>query len=242
MNRSVLFATIASFAAVGCDKKTSAPDPSHSHGSSTHQHAAAPADAPATAVTPAPTGTIRAVMHPIGELAPGKPGSLTLDLEDAAKARVTAFDTVHDKLLHLIVVAPDLSFFAHAHPEARPDGTFTVELTLPQPATYVAFADFKPTGGPPTIASTVTPSAPVRIIERCSPKSVFLSFRSATVPVMTTSVPCATFTPYLFLAATASLANSVASATAVTFVAGLASSSVKEHWSRMMARALTDTT
>lgn len=85
-------------------------------------------------------------------LAPGKPGALTLELQDAAGTRVTALDVVHTKQLHLIVVSPDLSFFAHVHPEARPDGKLGVEVTLPGPATYVAFADFKPTGSPQTVA------------------------------------------------------------------------------------------
>jgi hypothetical protein len=62
---------------------------------------------------------------------------------------VTAFDTQHDKRMHLIVVRRDLSGFRHVHPTMAADGTWRVASPLSGPGTYRAFADFKPTGADP---------------------------------------------------------------------------------------------
>lgn len=62
---------------------------------------------------------------------------------------VTAFDTVHDKRMHLIVVRRDLTGFRHVHPEMAPDGTWRVASPLGAPGSWRAFADFTPTGGQP---------------------------------------------------------------------------------------------
>jgi uncharacterized membrane protein len=53
---------------------------------------------------------------------------------------------VHEYLLHLIVVAPDLSFFDHVHPEPQPDGSFTIDYTFPSDGSYLLFADITPKG------------------------------------------------------------------------------------------------
>lgn len=62
---------------------------------------------------------------------------------------VTAFDTRHDKRMHLIVVRRDLSGFRHVHPAMDADGTWRVASPLSGPGTYRAFADFKPVGADP---------------------------------------------------------------------------------------------
>jgi hypothetical protein len=62
---------------------------------------------------------------------------------------VTAFDTRHDKRMHLIVVRRDLSGFRHVHPTMDADGTWRVASPLSGPGTYRAFADFQPTGADP---------------------------------------------------------------------------------------------
>jgi hypothetical protein len=70
---------------------------------------------------------------------------------------VTAFDTEHDKRMHLIVVRRDLSGFRHVHPQMSTDGTWTVASPLGGPGTYRAFADFKPAGADPlTLGIDVT--------------------------------------------------------------------------------------
>ncbi|OZM70678.1 hypothetical protein CFN78_23665 [Amycolatopsis antarctica] len=62
-------------------------------------------------------------------------------------APVTGFDVEHEKRMHLIVVRRDTAGFQHVHPELAPDGTWSVPLTLTDPGSYRAFADFTPTGG-----------------------------------------------------------------------------------------------
>jgi len=63
---------------------------------------------------------------------------------------VTAFDVVHERQLHFIVVRRDGTDFQHVHPEMDASGTWRVPLTVPAAGVYRAFADFTPTGGPAT--------------------------------------------------------------------------------------------
>ena len=62
---------------------------------------------------------------------------------------ITAFDTEHDKRMHLIVARRDLSGFRHVHPVMDSDGTWRIASPMSAPGTYRAFADFKPTGADP---------------------------------------------------------------------------------------------
>jgi hypothetical protein len=59
---------------------------------------------------------------------------------------VTAFDTEHDKQMHLIVVRRDLSGFRHVHPTMDADGTWRIASPMSGPGAFRAFADFKPAG------------------------------------------------------------------------------------------------
>ena len=61
---------------------------------------------------------------------------------------------MHDKLYHLFVISRDLEEFAHIHPEAHADGSFTIEHTLPKPGHYVLFSDFLARGGGAQITAT----------------------------------------------------------------------------------------
>lgn len=78
----------------------------------------------------------------------GVPTTWTLRLRDRASGQVlTHFDVVHEKLLHLLIAARDLSWFNHIHPELQPDGTWLVQFTLPRPGTYRLYADYARAGG-----------------------------------------------------------------------------------------------
>lgn len=58
-----------------------------------------------------------------------------------------AFETMHEKLLHLIIVRRDLNFFAHTHPELQGDGTFLLSgFVFPAAGEYQLFADTAPKG------------------------------------------------------------------------------------------------
>ncbi|HET6830692.1 MAG TPA: hypothetical protein VFH44_05005 [Solirubrobacterales bacterium] len=59
---------------------------------------------------------------------------------------VTAFDTEHERDMHLIAVRRDFTGFQHLHPRMAPDGTWSAPIDTSRPGTYRVFADFS-TGG-----------------------------------------------------------------------------------------------
>ena len=65
---------------------------------------------------------------------------------------VDEFKYVHEKLLHLIVVSKDLSYFNHVHPDFRGDGLFITSQTLPHGGKFKAFADYTPMRGVQEVA------------------------------------------------------------------------------------------
>ena len=106
----------------------------------------------------------------------GRKQRLTFRITGAGGLPVTTFAVVHDKLLHLIVVRRDLAGYQHLHPAMAPDGTWSIDLTLPAPGMYRMIADFTAiVGGQPiaaalgsdlTVAGTYNPiplPAPARV-------------------------------------------------------------------------------
>ena len=82
-----------------------------------------------------------------GEIPIGKPATWTLQINDAKTGQpVKDFSVVHDKLMHLIVVSRDLTWFNHIHPEYKGNGTFKVTATLPRAGSYKLYADYTPKG------------------------------------------------------------------------------------------------
>ncbi|HEY3016603.1 MAG TPA: hypothetical protein VGJ41_15920 [Nocardioides sp.] len=67
---------------------------------------------------------------------------------------VTAYDTVHEKKLHLIVVRRDLTGFQHVHPvlDAK-TGAWAVRVDL-EPGIWRVYADFQPTGADALVLGT----------------------------------------------------------------------------------------
>jgi hypothetical protein len=57
------------------------------------------------------------------------------------------FEINHEKLLHLIVVSKDLSYFNHIHPEYKGEGVFEIVNDFPTGGEYRMIADFKPKDG-----------------------------------------------------------------------------------------------
>jgi hypothetical protein len=62
---------------------------------------------------------------------------------------IKQFDTIHDKLMHLIIVnSEDLSYFAHIHPRLdKETGIFHVAHTFSKAGKYKMWIDVKPKGG-----------------------------------------------------------------------------------------------
>lgn len=107
----------------------------------------------------------------------GQPIQLAMELKDPDGKRVTDLQVMHEKLLHMIVVSSDLSFFTHEHPTQRADGTLEHVLTLPHPGEYTVYADFTPKGGAGAVASTTlsiagAAPAPVALAPVVLPASV----------------------------------------------------------------------
>ena len=70
---------------------------------------------------------------------------------------------MHEKLMHLIVVSKDLSYFEHLHPTYAGAGRFDVQTSFPAGGYYQLIADFTPTGLGETVQShwvTINGKAP----------------------------------------------------------------------------------
>jgi hypothetical protein len=63
------------------------------------------------------------------------------------------FELEHDRELHLIVVRRDTARFEHVHPRKGEDGTWSVDLDLPEAGVYRAYADFQIDGEKHTLAT-----------------------------------------------------------------------------------------
>src|SRR5512134_1812535 len=105
-----------------------------------------------------------------------QPIQLTLELKYPQGKRVADLQVMHEKLVHMIVVSSDLSFFAHEHPTQRADGMLDHALTLPQPGDYTVYADFTPKGGASAVASATlsiagAKPAPVKLTSVALPAS-----------------------------------------------------------------------
>ena len=77
-------------------------------------------------------------------IVPGKEALLQFGLLAPDGSPVKDLEIVHEKLLHLLVVSEDLSWFAHEHPVAGEGGRFTLGLTFPRAGAYTLFHDFTP--------------------------------------------------------------------------------------------------
>ena len=89
--------------------------------------------------------------------ATGTSGTLSFVVRGPDGAPVTAFDTEHDKRLHLIVARSDGHGFRHVHPSMDDAGTWSLPWTWEDGGTYRVFADFVPTeiGEGITVSTTV---------------------------------------------------------------------------------------
>jgi hypothetical protein len=86
----------------------------------------------------------------------GRKTVLTITVKEKSGTPVREFELVHDKLIHLIIVGQDLSYFAHIHPTlAGTNGNFTINHIFPESGTYKLWADFKPKGGKQTLITFI---------------------------------------------------------------------------------------
>jgi plastocyanin len=55
-------------------------------------------------------------------------------------------EVVHEKLMHLLIVSEDLSYFDHVHPEPQANGNFMVTTKVPTAGKYQLYLDYTPKG------------------------------------------------------------------------------------------------
>lgn len=81
----------------------------------------------------------------------GENSELAINVKDSEGKTIKDFEVEHEKLMHLIVVSNDLSYFDHIHPEYKGGGLFTVKPDFPSGGKYTLFADFVPKGSAKTV-------------------------------------------------------------------------------------------
>jgi hypothetical protein len=99
---------------------------------------------------------------------PGTPAEFRFKVLDPDGEAVTDYRPLHERDLHLIMVRRDLATFSHLHPTREADGTWHIELTLPSPGPYRAFADLAVRDGP-EMTLTVDLTAPGEWVEQQLP-------------------------------------------------------------------------
>jgi hypothetical protein len=71
---------------------------------------------------------------------------LRFRITDAGHNTIRAFEEIHERRMHFIVVRNDLAHFKHLHPTLDNDGWWTTTIAFPEAGPYKAFADFSTAG------------------------------------------------------------------------------------------------
>ncbi|GAB1516219.1 hypothetical protein [Actinophytocola sp. KF-1] len=133
------------------DEKNAAPAKDAGHGDA-HSGTVAETGQAASSALPAGLASSRGgyTFTPAATTLAKGPNTFSFRVTGPDGKPVTRFDVEHEKRMHLIVVRRDTAGFQHVHPTMAADGTWSVPLTLDDPGSYRAFADFAPTGGEAT--------------------------------------------------------------------------------------------
>ena len=108
---------------------------------------------PLTIIQPSVLGDYKLLLTP-DPLSPRPAEKVTLRFvvsDPVTGEAVKNYVVNHEKLFHLFIVSDDLAEYQHVHPELQPDGSFSVETTLPRHGVYKLHADFFPVGGTPQV-------------------------------------------------------------------------------------------
>ena len=74
-------------------------------------------------------------------------------MDEGGRVVRDGFELEHDRRLHLIVVRRDTATFQHLHPRKDGEGTWSLDLRLPDAGVYRLYADFKIDGKQRTLAT-----------------------------------------------------------------------------------------
>lgn len=77
---------------------------------------------------------------------PNQNATITVRIQDKDGNPVNDFDVQHEKLMHMIIVRKDLSYFNHIHPDYKGNGEFTITTQFPTAGEYEIISDIAPTG------------------------------------------------------------------------------------------------
>ncbi|MFC0526545.1 hypothetical protein [Phytohabitans kaempferiae] len=127
-------------AAVAAPSVTTPADHSHTPGTGPHSHGGGSTGAAAGGLEISASGYT--LVPESTTFAAGKPAEFAFRIVGAEQRPVTDFAIVHEKPLHMIVVRRDLTGYQHLHPTMAADGRWSVPLTLGEPGTWRAYADF----------------------------------------------------------------------------------------------------
>jgi hypothetical protein len=87
-------------------------------------------------------------------LRPGEPFRMTMNIRyPQTGAIVMNFEEVHEKRYHLFVISEDMTSFQHIHPVQQPDGSWSLDVTVPRAGYYRVLSDFLPAGAAPQFLS-----------------------------------------------------------------------------------------
>ncbi len=64
-------------------------------------------------------------------------------VDDRGRVVRDEYELEAERELHLVVVRRDTALYEHVHPRRGKDGTWSVDLALPEPGVYRAYADFQ---------------------------------------------------------------------------------------------------
>jgi hypothetical protein len=96
-------------------------------------------------------------------------GDLRYRIADGSGAAVTRFRPNHERRMHLVLVARDLSAYQHVHPLMAADGTWWAPVMVPAAGPYRAFAAFWPAGRDRPVTLGVDLAVPGRYLPRPLP-------------------------------------------------------------------------
>lgn len=102
-----------------------------------------------------------------------EPAEMSFTVRNGAGETIREMETVHERLIHLLVVSEDLKEFYHLHPEQQSDGSFKVSFSFPNGGNYKLYADLKPKGGeqivrsfPQVVVGNERPKEPLKTDEK----------------------------------------------------------------------------
>ncbi|MED4779369.1 hypothetical protein [Brevibacillus choshinensis] len=72
----------------------------------------------------------------------GRKERLFIQINDDKGKAIETLQLSHEKMMHVIIVSKDLSYFDHVHPEYEGNGRFHVDIKFPNGGEYKLIADF----------------------------------------------------------------------------------------------------